>query len=121
MKKVLISLFFLLSSIFAFENLTSKNFDEKVKGKNVIVDFYKTYWEACEVLGENLHIFDTRSSEDITIYKVDLDEEPLLDERFHIVAYPILIYLKDGKEVGRELGIQNPNDIKQAIKKFFEK
>ncbi len=43
MKKTIILLLFLYSSIFAFENLTSKNFEEKVKGKNVIIDFYKTY------------------------------------------------------------------------------
>ncbi len=43
MKKIFVLLLFLTSSVFAFENLTSKNFDEKVSGKNVIVDFYKTY------------------------------------------------------------------------------
>lgn len=43
MKKILIVLLFCMSSVFAFEHLTSKNFDEKVSGKNVIVDFYKEY------------------------------------------------------------------------------
>lgn len=40
MKKVLLFLFFALSSVFAFEDLEMDNFDEKVKNKNVIIDFY---------------------------------------------------------------------------------
>lgn len=43
MKKLFIALLFSLSSLLAFENLTVDNFDEKIKGKNVIVDFYATW------------------------------------------------------------------------------
>lgn len=41
MKKVLLLLLFCASSIFAFEELNIDNFDEKVRGKNVILDFHK--------------------------------------------------------------------------------
>ncbi|WP_283256437.1 hypothetical protein [Arcobacter roscoffensis] len=41
MKKiVLMMLFFLSTSLFAFEEITDDNFDEKIAGKNVIVDFH---------------------------------------------------------------------------------
>lgn len=43
MKKLFIALLFSFGSLFAFENLTVDNFDEKIKGKNVIVDFYATW------------------------------------------------------------------------------
>tara|TARA_B100001063_G_scaffold230312_1_gene243298 strand:+ start:3608 stop:3748 length:141 start_codon:yes stop_codon:yes gene_type:complete len=37
---VLVSLFFLNSVLFAFEDLTQENFEEKTIGKKVILDFY---------------------------------------------------------------------------------
>ena len=40
MKKVLIMLLFSFASLFAFEHLNADNFDAKVSGKNVIIDFY---------------------------------------------------------------------------------
>lgn len=40
MKKILFILLFSFISLFAFENLSADNFDEKVSNKNVIVDFY---------------------------------------------------------------------------------
>ena len=43
MKKVLILLLLSLSFLFAFEDVNTANFDEKVKGKNVILDFYATW------------------------------------------------------------------------------
>jgi thioredoxin 1 len=43
MKKLLLILLFGFSTLFAFEDITADNFDQKVKNKNVIVDFYYTW------------------------------------------------------------------------------
>ncbi len=43
MKSIIVFLLFSFSYLFAFEHLTSKNFDEKVSNKNVIVDFYAVW------------------------------------------------------------------------------
>jgi thioredoxin 1 len=43
MKKFFILFLLSFASLFAFENLTSDNFDQKVSNKNVIVDFYYTW------------------------------------------------------------------------------
>ncbi len=43
MKKLILTLLLSLSSLFAFENLTASNFDEKVSNKNALVEFY-TSW-----------------------------------------------------------------------------
>lgn len=43
MKKIIVILLLSITSIFAFEHLNADNFDEKVKNKNVIVDFYATW------------------------------------------------------------------------------
>jgi len=43
MKKLLLVLFFGFTSLFAFEELTADNFDQKIKNKNVMVDFYASW------------------------------------------------------------------------------
>jgi len=43
MKKMLFVLLLSIGSLFAFENVTADNFDQKINNKNVIVDFYATW------------------------------------------------------------------------------
>lgn len=43
MKKLLLVLFLGFTSLFAFEELTVDNFDQKIKNKNVVVDFYASW------------------------------------------------------------------------------
>jgi len=43
MKKLLLAMVLSISTLFAFEDLTVENFDQKVSNKNVIVDFYATW------------------------------------------------------------------------------
>ncbi len=43
MKKIVMALLFVISSVFAFEELTVQNFDEKVANKKVILDFHATW------------------------------------------------------------------------------
>jgi len=43
MKKFVLVLFLSLGSLFAFEDLNSENFDDKIKNKNVIVEFYASW------------------------------------------------------------------------------
>ena len=43
MKKIVILLLFSFISLFAFEELNADNFDEKIKGKKVIVDFHQKW------------------------------------------------------------------------------
>lgn len=43
MKKIVLVLLFSVFSLFAFENLTNNNFDQKIANKNVIIDFYSNW------------------------------------------------------------------------------
>jgi thioredoxin 1 len=43
MKKIFFVLLLSITSLFALEDITSSNFDDKVRGKNVILDFYTTW------------------------------------------------------------------------------
>jgi thioredoxin 1 len=43
MKKIVLLLFLTFGSLFAFEELTANNYEQKVNNKNVILDFYATW------------------------------------------------------------------------------
>lgn len=122
MKKiVLVMLFFLTTSLFAFEELTNENFDEKIAGKNVIVDFHAIWWGSCKVLEKNMTKYATSTKpKDIYIYKVDVSKQKELTKRFKAFGVPTLVYLEDGMEVGRQSGVLSVEELEETVKEYFE-
>lgn len=49
-------------------------------------------------------------NKDITVLKVDVDEEEALARRFGIMSIPTLILFKDGSEVAKDVGYKTFNN-----------
>ncbi len=120
MKKVLIGLVFSFITLFAFEHLETNNIDEKLKGKNAIVDFYATWCPPCKVLAKNLIQFDKVKPSDVVIYKLDIDQYMDLAKKYKVRSLPTLVYFKDGKVVAKEVGIRDVNQLAANSMKYFK-
>lgn len=120
MKKTLIAFLLSFTSLFAFEHLTPENFQEKLKGKNVIVDFYATWCPPCKVLAKSLIGFDKLKPSDVTIYKVDIDKYKTLAIENNVNALPTLVYFKDGEMVAKEVGVKDIPQLTNSTKKYFK-
>lgn len=120
MKKTLIVLLFSFVSLFAFEELTAKNFDERTSKGKVIVDFYATWWGSCKILGKNLHNYkDTNKAKDIEIYKLNVDDYKSIPKKYNLAGVPALVYFKDGEVIDKKMGIQSVKDLKELEIKNF--
>jgi len=119
MKKILMILVFSIVSAFAFEELNIDNFEEKIKGKNAIVDFYAVWCPPCKVLDRNLKDFDEIKPEGVTIFKLNIDEEPMITRKYDVTKLPTLVYFKDGKPVKTMVGIQSISGLIDSSQKYF--
>jgi len=61
-----------------------------------------------------LHLDDGSFGGAAKIAKVNVDESPALAERFSVQAIPLLDLLKDGREVGRLVGLQSKQALAEA-------
>ena len=120
MKKLLFILSLSFTSMFAFEDLSSTNFDEKVKEKSVILDFYATWWGTCKALGKSLTKYDASKTEDVTVYKIDIEAQSSLKHRFNVIGVPTVIYMKNGKVIAKDLGYKSTETIKSDVEKYLK-
>ena len=101
----------------ALLNITADNFKSEVldSEKTVLLDFWATWCGPCQMIAPVIHEV-AEERDDITVGKVNVDEQPGLAQAFGIVSIPTLVVIKDGKAVAHASGVRP----KEAILKMLE-
>ncbi len=101
----------------ALINVNTDNFEEEVLGaeQTVILDFWAEWCGPCMMLAPVLHEVAEENA-DITVGKVNVDEEPALAQAYGISSIPTLVVIKNGKEVKRSVGVIPKAKIEDLVK-----
>lgn len=97
------------------EELNSRNFDAKTKGKKAIVDFWAEWCGPCKMLGPVFEELSKDYKGKLDFFKVNIDQSEDLAERFGIRSIPCLIVLENGDEAGRFVGFVPKDSLKKKI------
>ena len=96
------------------KHLTDESFVEETKGENLVVDFFATWCGPCRILGPILEDV-SKELTDVKIVKVDVDECEKTARQFGIMSIPTLVFLKNGKEIDRHIGLMNRDMLVELI------
>ena len=96
--------------------VTKDNFQEIVlKSKSpVIIDFNADWCGPCKMLGPILESV-AESRDDMKFVSVNIDEEEDLATEYNVFSIPCLVYIKDGKEIKRNVGLLSKSDLEKFI------
>ena len=120
MKKIILLMLISIASLFAYEELTVDNFDEKIKDKNVIIDFYAVWCPPCKILASNLEDFDVVKPDNVEIFKVNIDNQMVLAKKYGVSKLPTLIFFKNGKVMKDYVGVLSSEELLKASKENFK-
>lgn len=95
-------------------------FEKKVLKSDlpVLVDFYSDSCTACKKLVPVLYQAEELYGERFYFYKVNLNFESELAEKYEILSVPTLIIFKNGQEAGRQTGAQELQELVEWLKTF---
>jgi thioredoxin 1 len=87
-------------------HLTAQNYDEALAAAEglVMVDFWAEWCGPCRVIAPVLEEIAEDADGDVTLMKVNVDENSALAARYDVRSIPTILFIKDGEIVDRVVG-----------------
>ena len=89
-------------------HLTNEAFDKAVSNGISMGDFWASWCVPCKMLAPVMEDRAGRYEGKALVGKVNVDDKPDLAMRFGVMSIPTVIFLKDGKEFDRKVGVMPP-------------
>ena len=89
------------------KHLNAQEFAEVLQGDKIaMIDFSAVWCGPCQILGPVMEELAARYDGKAVVAKVDVDEQRELALQYRVMSVPTVIFLKDGKEIDRKIGIR---------------
>lgn len=97
--------------------ISKEDFEQKVLQSElpVIVDFYSDSCIPCKQLSPILGDIEDDYEDRLKVFKVNVNFDAELAEKYEVLASPTLIFFKDGKEVNRIRGLVKKPELSDHI------
>ncbi|GAA0444188.1 MULTISPECIES: thioredoxin TrxA [Sphingomonas] len=98
----------------ATKAITDSSFQADVldAGKPVLVDFWAEWCGPCKMIGPSLEEISEELGEEVTIAKLNIDENPDAPGKYGVRGIPTMILFKNGQPTATKVGAAPKGQIK---------
>jgi len=97
-------------------HLTTAAFDEATAEGISMVDFWAEWCGPCKMLAPTIESLGEQYGEQILVGKVNVDDEPELAQRFGVMSIPTVVFLRDGEEFDRKVGLMPIENYQELLR-----
>ncbi|NCP87764.1 MAG: thioredoxin [Anaerolineae bacterium CG_4_9_14_3_um_filter_57_17] len=103
-------------------HVTDQEFQEKVLNSStpVVVDFWAPWCGPCKMIAPVLEEIAREQADKVIVAKINTDENPDWAVKYGVMGIPTLLFIKDGKEVGRHVGMAATVVLKNKVQALID-
>ena len=97
------------------EEITEKEFAEKIKDGKVLVDCYAPWCGPCRMLGPIVEELSTEIT-DYKFYKLNVDDAEEISIKYGVMSIPTLLLFDQGELKNTYVGFRSKSELKDILK-----
>ena len=96
---------------------SDSNFENDVIGSNLptLVDFWASWCGPCKQIEQILEEISDEKKDVINIYKINIDNNPEVPQKYGVRGIPTLMFFNDGKLVDTRVGSLSKSSLNEWI------
>jgi len=102
-------------------SLMDDQFEQQVMNQKgiVVVDFWAPWCGPCIQMAPALESFASSNAGKVSVYKLDVDENPKTAERFEIRSVPTILFFKDGQVQHVSRGTMSATSLQNKLNELL--
>lgn len=101
----------------AIKDVTDQTFKSETSQGLVIADLGAPWCGPCKMIAPVLEEIDAEKGDQMSIVKLDVDNNPETAQQYGVMSVPTLLYFKDGELVDQSVGFKPKEEIVSIAEK----
>ena len=80
-----------------------------------LLDFWAPWCGPCKIMDPIIDEIEKELGDKLKVDRINVDEDPAKSQQFGVMSIPTYIIMKDGKEVGRKIGITAKAELQKLL------
>lgn len=80
-----------------------------------LLDLWAPWCQPCRIMAPIIEELEKELTGKVEVEKINVDEKPDEASKYGVMSIPTYIVLKEGKEVGRKIGVTSKEDLLNMI------